>query len=77
MCDGSECRRLAAECLEMAERLSNRTDRATLMKMAQRWLEMAQRTEPGPARIHERSAPVISAQAGRPLRTVPSFWNQS
>jgi len=38
-------RREAASCLEAAERMSAATDRARLMEMAQRWLELARAAE--------------------------------
>ena len=38
-------RRLAAECLEVAERMSLREDRARMMEMAHRWLELAVKAE--------------------------------
>jgi hypothetical protein len=41
----AEYRRLAAECLEVAERMSLREDRARMMEMAQRWLDLAQKAE--------------------------------
>jgi hypothetical protein len=37
--------RLAAECLEVAERMSLRDDRARMMEMAQRWLDLAKKAE--------------------------------
>src|SRR5579862_9541367 len=38
-------RRLAAECLEVAERMSLRADRARMIEMAQRWLDLAKKEE--------------------------------
>jgi hypothetical protein len=38
-------RKLAAQCLEMAERMSLNTDRARMMEMAQRWLDLAKQAE--------------------------------
>ena len=40
-----EYRRLAADCLEVAERMSLREDRARMMEMAQRWLDLAKKAE--------------------------------
>ena len=39
-----ECRRLAANCIEVAERMSLREDRARMMEMARRWLEIAEKS---------------------------------
>jgi hypothetical protein len=44
-CRALEYRRLAAECLEAAERMSLREDRSRLMEMAQRWLDLARKAE--------------------------------
>jgi len=41
----AEYRRQAAACLEVAERMSLRDDRARMLEMAQHWLELAQRAE--------------------------------
>ena len=41
----AEYRRLAAGCLEVAERMSLREDRARMMEMAQRWVDLAQKAE--------------------------------
>jgi hypothetical protein len=41
----AEYRRLAAECIEAAKRMSVRSDREHIMAMAQRWLDLAQRAE--------------------------------
>jgi hypothetical protein len=38
-------RKLAAECLQVAERLPNPADRARMLRMAQEWLEIAQLAE--------------------------------
>jgi hypothetical protein len=40
-----ERRRLAAECLELAKRTSDVRARASLVEMAQRWLELAELCE--------------------------------
>jgi hypothetical protein len=37
----AEYRRLAAECIEVSERMSLREDRSRMMEMAQRWLDLA------------------------------------
>jgi hypothetical protein len=39
----AEYRGLAAECLEVAERMSLREDWARRMEMAQRWLDLAKK----------------------------------
>jgi hypothetical protein len=41
----AQYRRHAAECTEIAQRMSVRVDRERLMGMAQRWLELAQKAE--------------------------------
>ena len=41
----SEYRRLAAECLQIANNMSLNAERARLMEMAQKWLELAQKAE--------------------------------
>jgi hypothetical protein len=41
----SEYRRLAAECLQIANTMSLNGERARLMEMAQKWLELAQKAE--------------------------------
>jgi len=41
----AEYRKLAAQCLEVAERMSLRADRERMMDMATRWLEMARKAE--------------------------------
>ena len=41
----AEYRRQAVLCLEVAERMSLRDDRARMIQMAQHWLELAQRAE--------------------------------
>jgi len=41
----ADFRRQAAACIEVAERVSLREDRARMMEMAQRWLELAQKAE--------------------------------
>ena len=45
MSKASEYRRLAAECLQIANNMSLNVERARLMEMAQKWLELAQRAE--------------------------------
>jgi hypothetical protein len=49
MMSASEYRRLAAECLELARRMSLHRDRAHLMEMAQRWLGLAAEAERQPS----------------------------
>jgi hypothetical protein len=41
----SEYRKLAAECLQIANNMSLNAERARLMEMAQKWLELAQKAE--------------------------------
>lgn len=41
----SEYRRLAAECLQIANNMSLNAERARLMEMAQKWLDLAQKAE--------------------------------
>jgi hypothetical protein len=41
----AQYRKEAAACLEVAEGVSVRADRARMMEMAQRWLELAQQVE--------------------------------
>jgi hypothetical protein len=41
----SEYRKLAAECLQIANNISVNGERARLMEMAQKWLELAQKAE--------------------------------
>jgi hypothetical protein len=41
----AECLREAAACIEVAERMSVQTDRARMVEMAQRWLDMAKDAE--------------------------------
>jgi hypothetical protein len=43
----AEYRRLAAACIEVAQRMSLKEDRSRMMDMAQRWLELAQEAERG------------------------------
>ena len=38
-------RKTAAECIDMAERISVLNDRARLLEMAQRWLDLAHQAE--------------------------------
>ena len=49
MMSDSDYRRLAAECLELAQRMSLHRDRAHLMEMAQRWLGLAAEAERQPS----------------------------
>ncbi len=41
----AECRQHAQACLELAERTSLGPERATLLEMAQHWLDLATRAE--------------------------------
>jgi hypothetical protein len=41
----SDYRRFAAECMEIAYRMSANGNRARMMEMAQRWLDLAQKAE--------------------------------
>ena len=41
----AEYRRMAASCLEVAEQMSLNSDRAELMEMAKRWLDLARQIE--------------------------------
>jgi putative IMPACT (imprinted ancient) family translation regulator len=40
-----EYRKMAANCIEVAQRMSLKDDRARMMEMAQRWLDLAQQAE--------------------------------
>jgi hypothetical protein len=37
-----EYRRMAADCIEVAQRMSLKDDRDRMLEMAQRWLDLAQ-----------------------------------
>ena len=41
----AEYRRMAASCLEVAERMSLDADRARLLEMARQWLDLAREAE--------------------------------
>jgi hypothetical protein len=43
--DAAEYRRLAASCLQVAERMSFKEDRTRMIEMAQRWLDLAKQAE--------------------------------
>lgn len=43
--DSQKYRRLAAECTEVAKRMSLRTDREQMTEMAQNWLSLAEQAE--------------------------------
>lgn len=45
--NAAEYRRLAKECLDVAERMSLADDRQRMMSMAQRWLQLAEKAEAG------------------------------
>ena len=40
-----EYRKMAADCIEVAQRMSLKDDRVRMMEMAQRWLDLAQQAE--------------------------------
>jgi len=40
-----EYRKMAADCIEVAQRMSLKDDRARMMEMAQRWLDLARQAE--------------------------------
>ena len=40
-----EYRKMAASCIEVAQRMSLKDDRVRMMEMAQRWLDLAQQAE--------------------------------
>jgi hypothetical protein len=40
-----EYRRMAADCIEVAQRMSLKDDRDRMLEMAQRWLDLAQQAE--------------------------------
>ena len=44
---------MAAGCLEVAERMSLKTDPARMTEMAQRWLDLAHHVSPTPWRSHK------------------------
>jgi hypothetical protein len=44
----AEYRKMAADCLEVAQRMSFSTDRARMTQMARRWLDLAQQAEGEP-----------------------------
>jgi hypothetical protein len=44
----AQYRKMAAECLEVADRMSLKADRERMMGMAIRWLDMAQKAEAEP-----------------------------
>jgi hypothetical protein len=45
MTRGDEYRRLAAECLRVAQASNNPNDKALLLEMAQKWRELAKKIE--------------------------------
>ena len=45
MPSAEECRRNAAECREIAERMSLRRERERMFEMAKHWLGLAQKAE--------------------------------
>jgi hypothetical protein len=59
----SEYRRMAAQCQELAERMSLNQDRARLMRMAQRWLDLAETAEKkNPSLTPISNPPVVHQQ---------------
>jgi hypothetical protein len=62
MSKAAEYRRFAAECLEVAQRMSLRHDRERMAGMAATWLELAHKAE-------ETEAPHASAQGSVETRT--------
>jgi hypothetical protein len=40
-----EYRKMAADCIEVAQRMSLKDDRARMTEMAQRWLDLAQQAD--------------------------------
>ena len=54
MPDAEEYRRYAAECLELAQRLTDADTRAQLLEMAEAWRELAQKVERGDAPRHPK-----------------------
>jgi hypothetical protein len=45
MTKGDEYRRYAAECLALAQRRENAADKARLLRMVERWLQLAEVAE--------------------------------
>jgi hypothetical protein len=45
MSRAEDYRRYAAECLRVAQQLGDSTDKAMLVRMAQKWRELAQKAE--------------------------------
>jgi hypothetical protein len=45
MARAEDYRRYAAECLRVAQQLANPTDKAMLVRMAQKWRELAQKAD--------------------------------
>jgi hypothetical protein len=60
-----EWRRLAAQCLAVAKQTDDVQVRTTLVEMAQRWFELAQRAEQ-----ESRNLRVLQAAIGQELRTL-------
>jgi hypothetical protein len=52
----NEYRRYAAECLLIADGITNPETRITLLAMAQAWLKLAQRSEQDPSAPQEAMA---------------------
>jgi hypothetical protein len=45
MARADEYRRYAAECLRVAQKTNNPSDKAMMLEMAQKWRELAERSE--------------------------------
>ena len=45
MARADEFRRYAAECLRVAQKTNNPNDKAMMLEMAQKWRELAERSE--------------------------------
>ena len=60
---------MAAGCLEVAERMSLKTDPARMTEMAQRWLDLAHHVSPTPWRSHKGET-TKSSPAPRPSNTL-------
>jgi hypothetical protein len=65
MPDDPSHRELAAFCLAMAERASGLRDRASLLKIAQKWHDLAEIDERDAARLR-----AVQLEIGRELRTL-------
>jgi len=61
----ADFRRQAAACVEIAERMSLREDRARILEMAQRWLALAQKAEAAAEAEHGQQ-PALQQQQVQP-----------